>query len=273
MFYFKNWSKFCEAVSSTSIVPLKAQDVLSGKNSNTPFIVFKHDVETNPVSALKLAKIENKYNIRGTYYVQAYLLNNKKNVEILKSIQSLGHEVSYHYDVLDANDGDFDKANIEFKKNITVFESYGFEIKTVCQHGNPIKERINYNSNRDFLLKKEIADQYPYLADPVVNFKTKSKRKYIYISDFGYSWKIILNPESNDTSNILLSGFSAIIDIINKGNSVILSTHPHRWEKYETVITLKIIFFKVIRTCALVGYKIPLFKKILNKFYFLAKNI
>lgn len=61
---------------------------------------MKHDVETNPIKALKLAFIENKYSLVGTYYIQANLLNSDKNVAVLKRIQKLGHEVTYHHDVM-----------------------------------------------------------------------------------------------------------------------------------------------------------------------------
>ena len=39
-----------------------------------PWIAIKHDVETNVEKALEIAKIEAKYDIKATYYVQAYLV-------------------------------------------------------------------------------------------------------------------------------------------------------------------------------------------------------
>jgi len=224
-----------------------------------------------------LAQIEKKHGIIGSFYVQAYLLNNNSNIKILKEIKELGHEVSYHYDVLDANNGDFIKANLDFKINLEKFNACGFKIETVCQHGNPVKKRIGYTSNRDFFRDKSIAQQYSSIADIVVNFKEKSGKNYLYISDVGYSWNIILNPENNDlikhTSDIPIKNFSNILELLKKGESIILSTHPHRWEKSKICIYFKIGLYNIVRYFVSLISKIPLFKDILDRFYYLAKKI
>lgn len=276
MFYYQNWDNFCSSIEKISIAKISACDV-STNESPKQFIVFKHDVETNPQKALELAKIENKYGIKGSYYVQAYLLNSPVHVKILQAIKQLGHEVSYHYDVLDANDGDFEKANKEFQSNLKKFNALGFEIKTICQHGNPVKNRSGYTSNRDFFRNKEIAEQYKRILDIVVNFKIETRTDYLYISDAGYSWKIISDPENNDrikgNPDIKLNGFKEIINEIEKGKSIILSTHPHRWKKSKIGIYLKIKLFKTVRSTVNLLSTIPFVKNILSHFYFLAKKI
>lgn len=276
MFYYKKWDKFCTDISNLNIATIRAKDVLKNQKQ-TQFIVLKHDVETNPAKALMLAQIEKKHGIIGSFYVQAYLLKNDSNIKILKEIKELGHEVSYHYDVLDANNGDFIKANLDFKINLEKFNACGFKIETVCQHGNPVKKRIGYTSNRDFFRDKSIAQQYSSIADIVVNFKEKSGKNYLYISDVGYSWNIILNPENNDlikdTSDIPIKNFSNILELLKKGESIILSTHPHRWEKSKTCIYFKIGLYNIVRYFVSLISKVPLFKDILDRFYYLAKKI
>ncbi len=276
MFYYNNWDKFCSAVVKTNAASLKASDIIV-QNPGIQFIVFKHDVETNPADALKLAQIENKHSIKGSYYVQAYLLKNPEHVNILQQIKNLGHEVSYHYDVLDANNGDFEKANVEFQQNLKKFKAAGFEIITVCQHGNPVKNRVGYSSNRDFFRNKSIAEQYKEISDIVVNFKEKTGTNYLYISDAGYAWNIISDPENNDrikgAPDIKLQGFEEILTKIDEGHSIILSTHPHRWKKTKTGIYFKISLFKTIRSSVKFLTKIPGIKNVLNRFYFLAKKI
>ena len=276
MFYYKNWNKFCSEISKSKILLIRAKDILNN-GVYEQFIVFKHDVETNPLKALKLAEIENKYGICGTYYIQAYLLDNPVDVAILQQIKVLGHEVSYHYDVLDANQGDYEKAKKDFKYNVERFSSFGFSIETVCQHGNPVMNRVGYSSNRDFFRNKSISEQYSNIADIVVNFKEKTGAKYTYISDAGYSWKLISNPENNDIDNtapdIPLKGFDGIMELIKNGNSIILSTHPHRWKKSSVAIYFKIIFFRVVKAIVKFISKIPFLKNILSRFYFLAKKI
>lgn len=276
MFYYEKWVLFCKKVSSLEIKTCSASELLNSE-SIAQFIVLKHDVETNLSKALKLAEIEASFGIRGSYYIQAYLLDKKSNINDLRKIRELGHEVSYHYDVLDANNGNMEAAKIEFKKKMDTFAKKGFIIKTICQHGNPLKERVGYNSNRDFFRNKEVREEYNGIADIVVNYKELLGRDYLYISDAGYSWNIIDDPENNDRyetkPNIKINGYDDVINIIKKGNSIIMSTHPHRWESGILKLKIKIFLFRFVRAISRKIYKLSFFKSIINRFYFLAKKI
>ncbi|MGB3260091.1 hypothetical protein, partial [Paenisporosarcina sp.] len=218
MFIYKQWDDFCRKLHDSGISSVTANSVLKS-NQERPFLILKHDVETNPLRALKLAQIESKYSHKGSYYVQAYLLSNKKNIDILKKIQDLGHEVSYHHDVMDSNKGDLEKARQEFEKYLDIFENHGFSIKTVCQHGNPVIEREGYSSNRDFFRDTFTAHTYKHISEIMVNFKARLNIDYKYISDAGYGWKIIFDPENNDIvksddKDISLRDLGRVIDVI-----------------------------------------------------------
>ena len=81
-FKYNEWDKFCSNLKRMKLVSIPANEV---KNQGFKYIVLKHDVETNVFKALILASIEHKYGHRGSYYVQAYLLNDKKTQNKLKS--------------------------------------------------------------------------------------------------------------------------------------------------------------------------------------------
>ncbi len=277
MFVYKQWDDFCKKLNDDGVRSVTAASVLKTK-PETAFLILKHDVETNPAKALKLAQIENKYSHKGSYYVQAYLLKNKKNVDILKKIQDLGHEVSYHHDVMDSNKGDLTKARLEFQKYVDLFEKYGFLIETVCQHGNPVIEREGYSSNRDFFRDRFIAQTYKNISEIMVNFKSRLNIDYKYISDAGYGWKVIFDPENNDVvksdeKNISLGDLNGVRNVIKNGGSVIVSTHPHRWYSNVVNAQIKDSFFKIIKNTAKLLLKIPFMKRIMGRFYFLAKKI
>lgn len=276
MFYYENWDQFCSRLTKTAVECVRACDV-SVRHLNHQFVVLKHDVESKPSKALKLAQIEHKHGIRGSYYVQAYLLDEAKDLKVLKEIASLGHELSYHYDVLDASSGDLEKANIDFQSKLEKFKQSGFELTTVCQHGNPVKNRVGYSSNRDFFRNENIALQYNYMTDIVVNFKEKKLVSYLYVSDAGYKWNIISDPENNDRvkglPDIVLKSFDDILSEVKKGNSLIVSTHPHRWEKHRIIIFLNIWLFKLVRIVFKTLSQNKLIKSVLNRFYYLAKKI
>lgn len=65
-------------------------------------ILWRHDVEFSPDIALKMAKIENKYGVKATYFFQIhsefYNVLEPYFTKILKEIVSLGHEIGLHFD-------------------------------------------------------------------------------------------------------------------------------------------------------------------------------
>lgn len=276
MFIYKHWNMFCKQLAEENTYSISATKVLEEKQNN--FLILKHDVETNPAKALVLARIEFKNGHKGVYYVQAYLLNKRKNIEILKKIKDLGHEVTYHHDVMDSNAGILSEADKCFRKNLEKFIKNGFEVRTVCQHGNPIIERKGYNSNRDFFRNENISYKYNNISEIMVNYKERLGVDYKYISDAGYGWKIIYDPENNDiidseNKNIKLDDLQSVFETIKKENAVIVSTHPHRWYRNSVIAFIKNIIFKTIKTIAKLVIMLPFMKKIMGKFYFLAKKI
>lgn len=272
IFVYKNWERFCKNLKESGILSVPARSVTKEK-----YLVLKHDVETKVENALRIAEIESKYGHRGSYYVQAYLLENPKNIEMLKEIKDLGHEVSYHYDVMDSCKGDIEKAIDEFSQNLKLFEQNGFVVETVCQHGNPVVERVGYTSNRDFFRSKTVKQKYPHIFDIMVDFKQGYDTEYTYFSDAGRKFKLIFDPINDDLSdnsdkNISFDSLNELIEYFKKGNCII-STHPHRWVASSFKYIVQTIIFKVIRFVAKILIKIPIFKKIMSRYYYLAKKI
>ncbi len=275
MFVYRKWDWFCRKLANNNKLSVTAADVI--KNKPSSFLILKHDVETNPKKALTLAKIESKYGHRGSYYVQAYILEKKKYIEYLTKIQELGHEVSYHQDVMDQCKGDMVLAEKVFCKCYDLFKRNGFLIQTVCQHGNAVMERKGYNGNRDFFRNKNISKKYCNITEIMVNFRQRcGDSKYLYVSDAGYSWNIIAKPEENDIrkdlKNTPLESIGSIIDLA-KDNSVIVSTHPHRWHAFAIGAWGRQILFTVIKKIAKILFKIPFLRKLMLKHYQLAKKI
>lgn len=275
IFVYKKWAKFCKTLKENGLISIPAKDVIYGSKS---FIVLKHDVETNVKKAYKMSLIEHKFGHRGSYYVQAYLMHNEKNIILLKKMQVMGHEISYHYDVMDSTKGDFDKAMIEFESNKRLFEKNGFELSTVCQHGNPLIERKGYASNRDFFRDETVKKTYPLISDIMVNYKFFKSVDYLYFSDAGRKFKMIYDPLYNDIinsddKNIGYDNLVLLAKQLHNDGCYIISTHPHRWTNFYISCILKNVFFKLIKAVAIFLYKIPFMRKVFSKYYYLAKKI
>ncbi len=274
IFVYKKWEEFCKKLHNNNMHSIPACEV----NENFQnYIVLKHDVETDVLCAYKIAEIEQKYSHRGSYYVQAYLLENNENIQLLSEMQQMGHEISYHYDVLDSCKGNVNEAIIEFENNCKRFESNGFMLSTVCQHGNPIIERNGYNSNRDFFRSQKVQELYPDISDIMVNFKEKVPTDYIYFSDAGRVFKLIFDPINNDIvnsddKNIHYKDLDALFEDIDEEQGNIISIHPHRWTQSAAVFFIKTYIFRTLKFVAKILVKIPLFNKLMSKYYYLAKK-
>ena len=275
MFVYRKWEEFCSHLASAGYISIPACEISKDMQN---YLVLKHDVETDVSHAYKIAQIENKHGHRGSYYVQAYLLDDKRNIEMLSEMQNMGHEISYHYDVLDSCKGNIDKAIDEFDKNILLFTTCGFDIKTLCQHGNPVIERNGYHSNRDFFRNERVKARYPEIYDIMVNFKEQIPTDYLYFSDAGQKFKLIYDPINNDVvnsddKNIPYKNLNELMTALSDKKGNIISMHPHRWIDSALLFLLKKSLFKGIKLVVKVLRKIPLFNKIMSRYYYLAKKI
>lgn len=273
IFVYQRWDDFCRKLKDAGKISIPACEVIPNMES---YIVLKHDIENTVPRAYKLAEIEHKYGHRGVYYAHAYLLDDPKNVELLKKMQAMGHEISYHYDVMDSSHGNLEKAMEEFELNRQRFESLGFHLRTVCQHGNPVVERVGYTSNRDFFRSKEVQERYPDMADIMVNYKERYHADYTYYSDAGRKFNLIYDPINNDVlnsddKNTPYEDLEVLLPEL--ADKAIISTHPHRWTDSAVAYVAKEKTFKVIKATAKLAMKIPGVKKIMSRYYYLAKKI
>ena len=271
MFTLDEWDILCEKISDQENV-ITINEILN-QPLESRWVAIKHDIETNVDKALKVARIEAHHNIKATYYFQADLVDD--NFHIMEQIADLGHEVTYHYDVLDSNKGDYELAIKSFNDNLKKFERYGFKVQTVCPHGNPIMIRNGWTSNKDFFRHEKVQSLFPKILDMVVQLPTKLKKNYLYISDAGFGWKQIVNIDSNDIiseGDIKLNGNKEVINKIQSRQSLIIVLILPM-ESNILIYYLNYFTFKVLRLFTMIISKVPPIKMILSKYYFLAKRI
>lgn len=280
IFIYGYWDAFCKRLHQEGIHSIPAKLLMSEKVILN-YVIFKHDVETNVANALQMAKIEYKWGHCGSYYVQAYLLEDEKNVAMLKKMQDMGHEISYHYDVMDANGGDIPAAIVDFEEKCELFKRNGFNLFTLCQHGNPIVERKGYSSNRDFFRNEAVKTKFPFFADIMVDYKEKAigGTDYLYFSDAGRKFKLIYDPINNDfipsdEKNVPFDNLDLLWTYVTEQDTnAIISTHPHRWVNSKIKYIVKTAVFKFIKAVAKLLVKIPFMKRFMSRYYYLAKKI
>jgi len=217
-FTLKKYEDLCRAIKNSKSDSFTVKDYLSSKVKNN-FIIMRHDVDRSPKNALKLAKIENKYNIKSTFYFRLKTFDKK----IMNQIKNLGHEIGYHYESLDEAKGNFEKAKELFIKNLKKFKN--FNIKTVCMHGNPLTKWTNKDMWEKYNLKKLGIIGEAYLS---IDFNNLN-----YFSDTGRKWnseKYSLKDKT-ESKLIKIKNTDMLINAIqnNKTKKAYILTHPCRW--------------------------------------------
>lgn len=216
-FTLKKYRELCRAIKE-NYQSVTVLEYLTQKPENSAII--RHDVDVDPKRALKMAKLENKLGISATYYFRTIPKIFKP--EIIKKIHSMGHEIGYHYEVLDKAKGDYKKAIQLFEQELKKFPC---EIKTCSMHGNPKTEWTNKDLWKKFNLKDLGLVGEVYLS---IDYS-----EVMYFSDTGRNWSgkyslkdfvPVKNPYTANTTNDL-------INLIEKKemSELCISTHPKRW--------------------------------------------
>jgi len=199
-------------------------------------LVLRHDVDKLPQNSLIFARIQSELGIFGTYYFRIF--PESFNEKIILEIDSLGHEIGYHYENMDSCKGNIDKAYDEFCLNLETFRKLT-PITTACMHGSP---RSPFD-NRDLWKKYNYRDLgiigEPYLD---INFS-----QIAYYTDTGRMWDgdkysirdktfINLHNGSPDGASIqsfprFHSTFQMISAIQNNTfpEKAMITFHPQRW--------------------------------------------
>lgn len=274
---YKEYAKLCQQIGDTGASVYTVQKACAEiEKLNSPFVIVKHDVEADISKALKLSEIEHQAGISATYYVHSFFMEDPKAIPILQKMARMGHEIGYHYDVLDHNNGDKAKAIVEFKAALSRFADYGFEIKSICPHGNPLKKRVGYSSNKDFFLDPSIRNQFDDIVDVYITFPEMAAIDYLYITDAGYAYyyRDAKTTKTDATEVLLPLGREAdILRMIQEGHSMVLSTHSHRYVRYAFVGAARKWLYKVAKFMAKACYRTKWGRNLIDKFYFFAKQI
>jgi hypothetical protein len=106
-----------------------------------PFVVLRHDVDRRSQNAHRMAELETTIGIRSTYYFRRSTFNE----HIILDLAQWGHEIGYHYEVMDKAKGDIGLAHSLFNSELERLRCW-VPVKTCAAHGNPL---TMYN-NREF---------------------------------------------------------------------------------------------------------------------------
>lgn len=230
-FTLAKYESLLQAIKKTNYSTCTVRDFLKTKPKKC--IILRHDVDRAINRNLAMAKLEHSYGIKSTYYFRH--IEETFKPEIIIRMAKMGHEIGFHYEVMDKANGDTGKAIEIFKKELEdlriVTESVT-EINTVCMHGNPLKPW----SNRDLWKKYDFKD-FGLIGEPYLSI---DYNKVCYLTDTGRTWAD-LKIRVKDTIDRFGANEKADIKSISSTDDVIhfieservpqicLLVHPNRW--------------------------------------------
>lgn len=196
------------------------------KNANEKVVVLRHDVDDLPGHSLRFAKIQQERGIKGVYYFRA--VPQSWDIDVIKEIASLGHEVGYHYETMDTADGDLDKAWDQFKQHLEALRKL-VPVSTICMHGSPRSKFDN----------KEIWKKYDYKSLDLIGepYYDIDFNKVLYFTDTGRKWDGFKVSVRDKVKSNYDYSFHATDDIIaaleqtSLPNQLMFNFHPQRWHE------------------------------------------
>lgn len=216
------------------------------QNNLADAAIIRHDVDKKPQNALIMARIEQELGIHSTYYFRT--VPDSFNEKIILQIHDMGHEIGFHYEVLDKTKGDYSKAIVLFEREIKQFPC---NIETICMHGNPLTPWDNRDLWLNYDYKKFGITGEAYLS---LDFS-----KIEYFSDTGRTWtdqysvKDLTNRIECEKKTI--TDTQTLIDHINRASDrICVVTHPQRWND-ATIPWLNELFSQSLKNIVKFGIK------------------
>jgi hypothetical protein len=229
-FSFRQYTELCSTLLDRHN-PVSVAKFLTENMENVAII--RHDIDKKPQNALIIAEIERDLGIQSTFYFRT--IPEVFNIDIMKKIHAMGHEIGFHYEVLDKAKGDTGKAIDIFEKELKLFP---FDIRTICMHGNPLTPWVNKDLWKDVDFKKYGIIGEAYLS---INFSS-----LYYFSDTGRSWNGKYSvkdlTDTRDPTSEKITNTEKLKEFIRRkpGNYYIV-THPQRWNDALIPWTVELI--------------------------------
>ena len=191
-------------------------------------VVMRHDVDRQVERARRLAEVESEMRVSASYYFREKFIDDDSDE--IRYIESLGHEVGFHYEELVAEKGDIDKAYARFVRNIENMRQV-VDIRTITMHGSPTSRFDSKGMWQVYDYKK-----LGLIGEPQMDVDWN---EMAYLTDTGRSWNGVSRRDKVEdrASEWKAKGWvydktDDVIEALKEGrfpSSVMITTHPQRW--------------------------------------------
>lgn len=198
------------------------------------YIVLRHDVDYSVESALAMAEIENEINIKSTFlfYLRCSFYNMLEPGEIdkIKQIQSLGHNIGIHFDV----------NSYEIKNAIDLERALNFEKEIFSKFIDGNLDTFSFHNPTLIAGNEFDSEEYAGLIN-TYSKKWKSKK---YCSDSNGYWRyerlfdLVLSNQYSEIQVLVHPGHwnKTIMSPKERVRKIIYSKAGIVWENYKNLI-------------------------------------
>jgi hypothetical protein len=209
-------------------------------------IILRHDVDRDVDRAIDMARLEKTHGVTSTYYFRH--IKGVFDQEKIRVIKEMGHEIAYHYEVMDKARGDPEKAINIFQKELDDFRQLA-DVTTACMHGNPLASWANRDLWQDYDYK-----DFGIVCEPYLSL---DYNKILYVTDTGRTWagdNVRVKDNVSYSSKTINAQYSGKISSTNDVIEIVRSEdvericaliHPNRWCDDMLGWTKELIFQKV----------------------------
>jgi hypothetical protein len=176
-FTLAKYDELCRALVEAGYPALHIADYLEGRSAGMPasFVLLRHDVETSPVHAVRMAEIERGHGLAATYFLRA----GGFDPSAIAGLRARGHDIGYHYETVARARGDLSRAAALFARDLEELRRHG-PVRVASMHGSPLFPR----DNRDLWRSARPAD-FGLAGEVYADIDYADVR---YFSDTGRTW-------------------------------------------------------------------------------------
>lgn len=233
-FTLEKYEQFLKAALTNNYQLVSYQDYLD--NNYSKAMILRHDVDKKPQNSLKTAQLQHQLGVKGTYYFR--VVPESFDVDVIKQIAELGHEIGYHYEDLSICNGDELKAILHFEKWLTKLRTF-YPVKTICMHGSPTSKWDNRKLWKNYHYKN-----FGIVAEPYFDVDFN---KVFYITDTGRKWdghQVSVRDKVKSNFNLSFHSTNELIAAFeNKQlpNQILQNIHPQRWTDNRAAWTQELV--------------------------------
>jgi hypothetical protein len=256
-FTFAKYAELCRQILDSGYSILTVEKYLTTNKKPDNFVIIRHDIDDDAdlAYAIKMARYEAELGIATTYYFRT--CKSVFKIDVIKEIAKLGHEIGYHYEVLGEAEGDYEKAIGLFETELNKFKDV-YNIKTIAQHGGPLRSGLNVvslsgilgifkhlvrrNDIFDHWMSKDLWKEYDFSKYGIIGevYLSIDYSEVAYLSDTNRTWidtsyrlKDYVEKKGGDGSEVIIKDTDELIKNVKNSNiqKFIVLVHPSNWRE------------------------------------------